>query len=51
MKFLSLLKVLNYLYLILLIMKGKGNLKYLSMKIDYNNYYSEREIANVFLNI
>ncbi len=22
---------------------GKGNLKYLAMKLDYNNYYSDRE--------
>lgn len=29
---------------------GKGNLKYLSMKLDYNNYYSEREIESMHKN-
>jgi hypothetical protein len=26
---------------------GKGNLKFLAMKLDYNYYYSEREIENI----
>ncbi len=35
-------ELINHLDLV-----GKGNLKYLAMRLDYNYYYSERELENI----